>query len=304
MTSYVYNLKPRPFTFSINSSCNTSSQVTVGLMASLSSTSSSTDEDEDESSPLLSSESGSDVDTVSCMSYSYSMNTLPVTAPTLSVVYVLGLKTLCSCASAEEWTGDWYTQSLCRWKSRSVASSSSHFIDSQSCFLGSVIERKFQVYKPQSSSSSKSRSLISRSLCNLSRCEPKRSYIQSTPTIPYTFHHYESGDISRYIEDYRNSYTYPNIEDKNKKSGMGFSLYAMNTVMPKLLTIEDSIPYRTVMSPTNIKREASIKREVRMAINGLYSFCKGKAKEKMVVFCHYKVAITSKFILTGKGAGQ
>lgn len=85
-------------------------------------------------------------------------------------------------------------------------------------------------YKSPSCSAKTSKSSISsKGMANLGSgiSEPKslvRKYIHHSsliPEIPYIFRHHNmsDGDTSQFMEDYRNCYTFPNIDERSKKIG-------------------------------------------------------------------------------------
>lgn len=67
-------------------------------------------------------------------------------------------------------------------------------------------------------------------------------YINSTPAIQYTFHHHvgRDTDMGVYVEEYRNSYTYPSLEEKVKK--LPLNAASAVTVKPTLFVL-DREPY-------------------------------------------------------------
>lgn len=121
----------------------------------------------------------------------------------------------CCCVSTEELSVDIIDQPLVGWKKLSVCQkSSNHRLSAQASekSLHGSCESCNQTCKANSSSDKLTRSSLSRAVINLGS-ESKsllRSYIHSTPAIPFTFRHHLDGDTAAfYMEEYRNSYTYP-----------------------------------------------------------------------------------------------
>ena len=124
----------------------------------------------------------------------------------------------CCCVSSEDLSAESIDQPLVGWEKR--RKSSNHRPVSQaserSLAANAVVE---SASKGNSSSGGRlSRSLLSRAVINLGSDSKSllRSYIHSTPAIPFTFHHHLDGDTAAlYMEEYRNSYTYPNMDKRN-----------------------------------------------------------------------------------------
>ena len=142
-----------------------------------------------------------------------------------------GQEKLCCCVSVEDFPGE---QPIAGWENRSVISPTNSHILSQNLDKSLVLE-----HNPSPKSSVKnSKQPLSKGSFSLGTDSKSslRSYMQFTPTIAYKFNHCVDGDISTYIEEYRNSYTYPN-QERNKRS------FASTTtlVKPTLYTLDGSV---------------------------------------------------------------
>lgn len=164
---------------------------------------------------------------------------------------LLGLEGSCCCVSTEELAADFLDQPLVGWGKRVStiacpkvnschhASSVASLVSEKTLGSGVTVENSSHNLK-ESSPINLARSSMSRAMINLG-LESKsslRSYIHSTPAIPYTFHHHVNGDMAIYMEEYRNSYTFPSIEEKIRKmSSNSQSLTA--PVKPTLFVLEN-----------------------------------------------------------------
>lgn len=168
----------------------------------------------------------------------------------------------CCCVSTEELSANIIDQPLVGWEKRSPCpkspcprqksprqkSSIRRRLSAQSSeksILSScvVVENCNQTCRANSSNDKLSS--LSRAIINLGS-ESKsslRSYIHSTPAIPYTFHHHLDGDTAVYIEEYRNSYTYPNMEQKHRRMSLNSASKAA-MVKPTLFVLDNDCTVR------------------------------------------------------------
>lgn len=159
----------------------------------------------------------------------------------------------CCCVSTEELGADIIDQPLVGWEKVSPhPNSSGSGLSAQAPERSScaVVESCNQMCRANSSNDRvSSRSPLSRAVINLGS-ESKsslRSYIHSTPAIPYTFRHHLDGDTALYIEEYRNSYTYPNMEEKHRKTSSN-SAGTAAIVKPTLFVLDNDC---TIPTPLN-----------------------------------------------------
>lgn len=205
----------------------------------------SSGEEEDESSFPTSSSSTFEI--TPCSSGS-----LPVEEPFKSDV-----EGSCCCVSVEDLAGDWMDLPFVGWEAKtSIPGSSSHCLSvlSQAHHGHGSVEGGSHACKASSSASKVSKSAVSKSTINLGSESRSslRSYIHTAPFIPYTFHHHLGSDTSVYLEDYRNSYTYPNLGKSRKVPLSVPGLNIPATVKPTLYVLNSSLALRY---PSHYKRQ-------------------------------------------------
>ena len=167
---------------------------------------------------------------------------------------------VCCCVSAEDISGNQMDQPLVGWEGRRVESSE-HSISSQvlesSLTIAEVVDSSQQLYQSASCSEKASKSTHpSRGRVSLLSLEPKsqlRKYIHApaVPHIPYIFRHHDTtnGNTSQYMEDYKNCYTYPNMEEKSKKiSTVVNSNSTAAAVKPTLFVLGRDLIYQPLQS--------------------------------------------------------
>ena len=126
----------------------------------------------------------------------------------------------CCCVSAQELFTNIMDLPLTGWEtktSRPIALE--HFANC--CISPKVSEKSLERNACKSSSriSKSSMSKVSMNLGGASSSSSLHDYIYSTPAIQYTFRHHvgRDTDMGVYVEEYRNSYTYPSLKEKVKK---------------------------------------------------------------------------------------
>lgn len=178
---------------------------------------------------------------------------------------LVGQKRSCCCVSAEELTAHWMDQPMTGWQARNIESPSSgkgsvgpshcisaqlsdKYLSSLSDTAGYFSDGVSQLFKSNSSTGRifKSSQTLSRGVISLGS-ESKsslRNYIYSSPAIPYTFHHHvnaSDGDAgSVYMEEYRRAYTYPSLQERNKRIPETISSLS-TTVKPTLFVLHNDI---------------------------------------------------------------
>ena len=181
----------------------------------------------------------------------------------------------CCCASAEEMNGHWMDQPLIGWQDRSVKSpliglgSASGSVSCMSTQLSEVSLNSLsdptghffecvpsQLFKSSSSSSSSnstaktynrpSHAHSSRGVISLGSDSKSslRSYIYSSPAIPFAFHHHvnvsDEDTSSVYMEEYKKGYTYPTLKERNKRIPESLNSVP-TTVKPTLFVLNNDI---------------------------------------------------------------
>lgn len=164
----------------------------------------------------------------------------------------------CCCVSTEELDGDPTDQPVVGWQKRNACPNSSCYhlsAQSEKSLLSScvVVESCNQIPRANNGNEKLSRSSLSRAVINLGS-ESKssiRSYIHSTPAIPYTFHHHLGSDIGLHIEEYRKSYTYPRLEAKHRRTSLSSTSTAA-MVKPTLFVLDNDctakVPLKVIVS--------------------------------------------------------
>lgn len=171
-----------------------------------------------------------------------------------------GQRESCCCVSPEELSANIFDQPLVGWGKSTTSlpkSFSCHHISSERSLCSSVMVDGATNHMSKASTVSDrvSKSSLSRATINLGSDSKSslRSYIHSTPVIPYNFHHHNiaNGDSTAYIEEYRNSYTYPNMEEKVKKVTTTSSTA---TLKPTLFVLDNNSAFR---SATQSKQDSA-----------------------------------------------
>lgn len=127
----------------------------------------------------------------------------------------------CCCVATEELTSESTDQPLVGWEKRKIACQRNNQRPISQASERSIAANAVAESASKGSSSGGerlSKSSMSRTVINLGSDSKSslRSYIYSTPTIPFTFQHHLDGDTAAlYMEEYRNSYTYPNMDKRN-----------------------------------------------------------------------------------------
>ena len=180
----------------------------------------------------------------------------------------ISLEELCCCVSEEDFIAEQPASIISGWKSRIISQSSStsshcHNLDKSLYFA--------LMNSSSSSSSSSSTKLPAARNYSLSRdsnsprCGSRlstRSCILSTSSIPipYSFRHCVDGDLSQYIKEYRKSYTYPNLKEKNQRcTSRTLSGASIRTqVKPRLVTLLNHNVHPHVFSPSALRRKKQV----------------------------------------------
>lgn len=208
-------------------------------MTSDSSSSTDLDLDEDESSFTVSTTESSTSEMTPCSSET------SVLSDTLRE-NLISKEGSCCCVSTEELFTNAMDLPLTGWETKTTRPTTlEHFANS--CISPKVSEKSLERNACKANSSSSncriSKSPSPKVLINLGAASSSSSlheYIHSTPAIQYRFHHHvgRDTDMGVYVEEYRNSYTYPSIEDKVKKQPSSGAV----SVKPTLFVL-DREPY-------------------------------------------------------------
>ena len=157
-----------------------------------------------------------------------------------------GQRESCCCVSPEELRVD---MPLVGWGKSTTSLPNSflchHILSERSPYSSVAVDGA--TYRMSKTSDRVSKSSLSRGMMNLGSDSKSslRSYIHSTPVIPYTFQHHNvaNGDSTAYIEEYRNSYTYPNMEEKAKRITATSSTA---TLKPTLFVLDNSHAFKSM----------------------------------------------------------
>lgn len=164
----------------------------------------------------------------------------------------------CHCISLEEFTGEW---PFSGWERRTVDTAHSfHFIAPPNFNKFLNIFPAYGTSGPQKVRPGGGNRLLRSKVSTVNLASESKSslqsYIHSTPTIPYTFQHCVDGSTSEYIEEYRNSYTYPNLKESIKKKGTVCNY--VKTVKPKLFVLDGSVQNTQRPMSAGISRQKKV----------------------------------------------